>query len=275
VSPKTPPTLAPRLSAPARWQPDTGRIRKDRALFDRYDDARDPVDRETLVERYLPLALKLAGRYRATGEPLDDLFQVACLGLVNAIDRFDPERGPAFSSFAVPTILGELQRYFRDRTWAVRVPPKLQELSLRVDRAVWDLTVALHRPPTIAEISASVGARDEDVLEALDAAAARTAASLDAPHGGDDAGQTLGDTITIDDGGLRRAEDRADLAHLMGRISAREREVLRLRFEADQTQAEIGRRIGVSQMQISRIIRRALAHLQATADTHDQQTIAA
>jgi RNA polymerase sigma-B factor len=275
VSPKTPPTLEPERSGPARWQPDTARIREDRALFDRYYDEGDPVDRDIVVERYLPLALKLAGRYRATGEPFDDLFQVACLGLVKAIDRFDPERGAAFSSFAVPTILGELKRYFRDRTWAVRVPRDLQELSLRVDRAVSDLAVALRRQPTIREISADVGPRDEDVLEALEAAGAHTAASLDAPRGGDDAGQTLGDTITVDDGGLRRAEVRADLAHLMGRITAREREVLRLRFEADLTQAEIGRRIGVSQMQVSRIIRQALARLQATMDMDERQTIAA
>jgi RNA polymerase sigma-B factor len=276
VSPNPSPRPEPDPSAPAQWPHETARAREDRALFERYHDEHDPVDRELLVERFLPLARQLASRYRSSQEPFEDLFQVACLGLVKAIDRFEGQRGTAFSSFAVPTILGELKRYFRDRTWSVRVPRDLKELSLRVDRAVADLTVALQRQPTIAEVSDSVGASDEEVLEALEAAGAHQAASLNAPRGdGDDATDTLGDTISADDTRLRRAEDRAMLAHLMRSITPREREILYLRFIADMTQAEIGKRIGLSQMQVSRIIRQALARLQASSEVRGDQQVAA
>jgi RNA polymerase sigma-B factor len=275
-----PPTSSPGAGfdrpASARRKLDAGRARDDRVLFERYRDERDPVDRELLVERFLPLARQLASRYARSREPFDDLFQVASLGLVKAIDRFDLRRGIAFSSFAVPTITGELKRHFRDRTWAVHVPRDLQELALRVDRAVSDLTVTLHRPPTVAEICAKVGANDEDVLEALQAARARTATSLDAPRGAnDDGGDTLDETLSIEDGRLQLAEDRAAIGPLIRRMSAREREVLRLRFVADLTQAEIGRRVGVSQMQVCRIIRGAIARLQAATDDHDKQAIPA
>jgi RNA polymerase sigma-B factor len=276
VSPKPSPRPDPERSAPAHWRRETARARADRALSARYHDERDPVDREMLVERFLPLARQLASRYRGSPEPFDDLFQVACLGLVKAIDRFEGQRGTAFSSFAVPTILGELKRYFRDRTWSVRVPRDLKELSLRVDGAVADLTVALQRQPTIAEIAASVGASDEEVLEAREAAGAHMAASLNAPRGGGaDASGTLGDTVSSDDTRLRRAEDRATLAHLMRRITPREREILCLRFLGDLTQAEIGQRIGLSQMQVSRIIRQALTRLQASTGARDEQPLAA
>ena len=254
----------------------TSRVREDRALFERYHNQHDPVDREMLVERYLPLARQLANRYRSPHEPFDDLFQVAALGLIKAIDRFELDRGIAFSSFAVPTVLGELKRYFRDRTWSVRVPRDLQELSLRVDRATSDLTLELRRQPTVPEISARVDASVEEVLEALHAGGAHRAVSLDAPRGsGDDAGTTFGDTVPIEDTRLRLAEDRVALAQLMRRLTPREREVLLLRFVGDLTQAEIGERIGRSQMQVSRIIRQALARLQGTVDARDAQTLAA
>ena len=204
------------------------RSTEDRALFERYLDRRDPVDRELLVERFLPLARQLARRYQRPEEPFDDLFQVACLGLVKAIDRFDLSRDVAFSSYAVPTILGEIKRYFRDRTWSVRVPRDLQELALRVDRKVSELSTDLRRQPTVSEIAEAVGIEEEDVLEALEASGAYRATSLSTP---------------------------------------REREVLRLRFEEDLTQAEIGERIGVSQMQVSRIIRQSIARLRTVART--------
>jgi RNA polymerase sigma-B factor len=169
----------------------------------------------------------------------------------------------------VPTILGELKRYFRDRTWSVRVPRDLQEFTLKVDRAITDLTLALQRAPTVAEIAASVAAQKAEVLEALHAAGAYRAVSLDAPCGNDgDCDDTLGHTLSVDDNRFERAEDRATLARLARRITPREREVLRLRFAEDLTQAEIGERIGVSQIQVSRIIRQALARLQASAGTH-------
>jgi RNA polymerase sigma-B factor len=245
---------------------DASRVADDRALFARYLDQRDPVDREMLVERFLPLARQLARRYQRPEEPFDDLFQVACLGLVKAIDRFDLGREVAFSSYAVPTILGEIKRYFRDRTWSVRVPRDLQELALKVDRAVSELALQLRRQPTVDEIGAKVGADEEDVLEALEASGAYKATSLEAPRGSEDGtADTLGDTLGIEEHGFELAEDRATIEHLMRSITPREREVLRLRFAEDLTQAEIGERIGVSQMQVSRIIRQSVARLRAYA----------
>jgi RNA polymerase sigma-B factor len=242
------------------------RAAEDRALFARYLDKRDPIDRDMLIERFLPLARQLARRYQRPEEPFDDLFQVACLGLVKAIDRFDLDREVAFSSYAVPTILGEIKRYFRDRTWSVRVPRDLQELALKVDRAVAELSLALHRQPTVEEIAERVGADEEDVLEALEASGAYRATSLEAPRGSEDeAGDTLGDTLGTEEEGFALAEHRATIAHLMRSLSPREREVLRLRFEEDMTQGEIGERIGVSQMQVSRIIRQSLGRLRAFA----------
>jgi RNA polymerase sigma-B factor len=244
------------------------RSTEDRALFERYLDKRDPVDRELLVERFLPLARQLARRYQRPEEPFDDLFQVACLGLVKAIDRFDLSRDVAFSSYAVPTILGEIKRYFRDRTWSVRVPRDLQELALRVDRKVSELSTDLRRQPTVKEIARAVGIEEEDVLEALEASGAYRATSLSTPRGNEDeAGETLGDTVGTSEDGFGLAEDRATLEALMRAVTPREREVLRLRFEEDLTQAEIGERIGVSQMQVSRIIRQSIARLRAVART--------
>jgi RNA polymerase sigma-B factor len=251
-----------------------GRYAEDRALFARYLDQRDPMDREMLIERFLPLARQLARRYQRPDEPFDDLFQVACLGLINAIERFDLERGVAFSSFAVPTILGEIKRYFRDRTWSVRVPRDLQELALKVDRTVSELTVSTHREPTLAEIVAKVGASEEEVLEALEAFHAHRASSLDEPrHGEDDADGTLGETLGTEEHGFALAEDRAAVAHLMRAITPREREVLRLRFAEDLTQAEIGAHVGLSQMQVSRIIRGAVSRLRAYAALREEALV--
>jgi RNA polymerase sigma-B factor len=244
------------------------RSSEDRALFERYLDKRDPVDRELLVERFLPLARQLARRYQRAEEPFDDLFQVACLGLVKAIDRFDLTRDVAFSSYAVPTILGEIKRYFRDRTWSVRVPRDLQELALRVDRKVSELSTDLRRQPTVHEIAEAAGIDEEDVLEALEASGAYRATSLSTPRGNEDeAGETLGDTVGTAEEGFGLAETRATLEQLMRAVTPREREVLRLRFEEDLTQAEIGERIGVSQMQVSRIIRQSIARLRTVART--------
>jgi RNA polymerase sigma-B factor len=264
------PTMAVPVTVAAEGEHEAGRVanraEQDRALFARYLDKRDPVDREMLVERFLPLARQLARRYQRPEEPFDDLFQVACLGLVKAIDRFDLEREVAFSSYAVPTILGEIKRYFRDRTWSVRVPRDLQELALKVDRAVSDLSLDLHRQPTVEEIGAKVGAEEEEVLEALEASGAYKATSLESPRGSEDeSGDTLGDTLGTEEHGFALAEDRATIEHLMRSITPREREVLHLRFAEDLTQAEIGERIGVSQMQVSRIIRQSVARLRAYA----------
>jgi RNA polymerase sigma-B factor len=243
------------------------RTRGDRELFMRYHGEGDVLAREQLVQRFLPLARQLARRYQRAGEPLDDLLQVASMGLIKAIDRFDPEREIAFSSYAGPTILGEIKRHFRDRTWAVRVPRDLQELTLRVDRAVGELSDELRRQPSVSELAEAVGADEEQVLEALQAGGAYRAVSIDAPRGsaGDDDAATLGDSVGIDEDGFDRAEDRATLANLLSTVTPREREVLRMRFEEDMTQAEIGAVIGVSQMQVSRVIRQALTRLRAAA----------
>jgi RNA polymerase sigma-B factor len=247
------------------------RAQEDRELFARAlapidGGAPDPQARAELIERFLPLARQLARRYQRAEEPLDDLIQVASLGLVKAIDRFDSSRDIAFSSFAVPTILGEIKRHFRDRTWSVRVPRDLQELTLKVDRVVTTLSHDLHRSPSIPEIAEMAGATEEEVLEALEASGAYRATSLSAPRGSDeDASATLGDTLGDEDSGFDLAEHRATLDRLLQTISPREREVLRLRFEHDLTQAEIGERIGVSQMQVSRLIRQAIGRLRAAA----------
>jgi RNA polymerase sigma-B factor len=224
----------------------------------------DTHAREQLVERYLPLARRLARRYQRSEEPLEDLVQVASLGLVKAIDRYDATRETAFSSFAVPTILGELRRHFRDRTWSVRVPRELQELALRVDKVVAALSSQEGRAPTVGEIAAAVDVTEEQVLDALQAAGAYRAGSLDAPRSGagdDPQGESVADAIGTEEGGFERAEERATLEPMLAHISERERLVLTLRFGQDLTQAEIGERIGVSQMQVSRLIRQALARL--------------
>jgi RNA polymerase sigma-B factor len=239
----------------------------DETLFKRARDERDQRAqaraREQLIARYLPLARRLARRYQRAEEPFDDLMQVASLGLVKAVDRFDHERRVVFSSYAVPTILGELKRHFRDRAWSVRVPRDLQELALRVDRVVAQLSLGQARAPTVSEIATAVDATPEQVLEALEAAAAYRAGSLDAPRSGqdEDAGESLVESLGEEDPEFRRAEQRADLQPLLQHISRRERTVLELRFGADLTQAEIGARMGVSQMQVSRLIRQALARL--------------
>jgi RNA polymerase sigma-B factor len=247
------------------------RSREDRELFLRYRDG-DGQAREQLVQRFLPLARQLARRYQRASEPLDDLLQVASMGLIKAIDRFDADREIAFSSYAVPTILGEIKRHFRDRTWAVRVPRDLQELTLKVDNAVGELSDELRRQPSVAEIGEAVGAEEEDVLEALQAGGAYRAISFEAPRGGTGGEEdvtTLADSIGVDEDGFDRAEERATLARLLSSVTPREREVLRMRFEEDMTQAEIGAVIGVSQMQVSRVIRQALSRLRAAADADE------
>jgi RNA polymerase sigma-B factor len=251
----------------ATAQEPATRARSDQALFRRYRETHGTADRDQLVERFLPLARKLARRYQRAAEPFDDLYQVACLGLLKAIDRFDPDRGVVFSSFAVPTIAGELKRYYRDLTWSVRVPRDLQELALKVERAVSEQSLDRSRPPTVHEIAEAVGADEESVLDAFQAAGAYTAISLQTPRADADESDTLGDTLGATEDGFAQAEERATLDHLMGAITPREREVLRLRFEEDLTQSEIGERIGVSQMHVSRLIRGAIGRLRvATGD---------
>ena len=235
------------------------------------------IARGRIYPRYAPAAWKrssrpkadLAASYQRPNEPFDDVFQVACFGLVKAVDRFDTARGVAFTSYAVPTITGEIKRHFRDRAWSVRVPRDLQELALRVERVVSDLTRDLGRQPSVAEVAEAAGVEPEDVLGAMQAASAYRATSLDTPRAtDDDRSGTLGDTVGVDEDGYARAEQRALLQELMRALTPRERNVIRLRFEQDLTQAAIGEQVGVSQMQVSRVLRQAVAKLRAVAHSH-------
>ena len=226
------------------------------------------VDRQRMVERYIPLADKLARRYRDTSEPIDDLVQVARLGLVKAVDRWDPGRGTAFSTFAVPTILGELRRHFRDRTWTSKPPRDLQDLYLQVHRVRQDLAPALGREPTARDVADRVGRTPEEVVEALAVGEAHSPASLDAPVGDDEAHSRI-DTLADSRPEIACSEQRTALQQLGMSLSDRDREVVRLRFEEDLMQREIGDRIGVSQMQVSRILRNAIARLRAAAEQAD------
>jgi RNA polymerase sigma-B factor len=254
---------APR-AYPADEESRAARTRADRALLTRAHGG-DQFAREQLVQRFLPLARQLARRYQRGGEPLDDLIQVASLGLLKAIDRFDPTRETAFSSFAVPTILGELKRHFRDKGWSVRVPRDLQELAVRLEPTSEALTRELGRVATPGELAERLGVTLEQLLEAREATGAYRAVSLDRPRDDDEDGDGLGVAFGVEDPGFGEAEDAATVARLMRVLSDREREVLRLRFEEDLTQAEIGTRIGVSQMHVSRIIRQAIVRLREAA----------
>jgi RNA polymerase sigma-B factor len=236
-------------------------------LFVRWQEHRDPLAREELVERFLPLARKLARRYSGAREPFDDLLQVASLGLVKAIDRFDTERGTAFSSFAVPTILGELKRYFRDLGWAVHVPRGAQELALKVEEAQQQLTAKTGRPPSVYDLAEYLEFSIEEVLEALETAGAHHCVSLDTPR--DDAdgeSGTLADAFGETDVRFEFVEASVSIASAAQQLSGRERRVLELRFVQDLTQTQIAEVIGVSQMQVSRILRRALAQLREVTE---------
>jgi RNA polymerase sigma-B factor len=242
------------------------RARDDQRLFRAWLISGDTNARTALIERFMPLARSLARRYQRSGEPLEDLVQVASVALVKAIDRYDPARGYAFSSFAVPTIAGELKRYFRDHSWTVRPPRDLQEITLRVETALTRLTQQLDRSPTTQELATAAGLNDEQVLEALQARRGRSAISLQTPQGDASDAMTLGDTIGSEDPDIERAEQRAALDDLLKTVSSRAREMVRLRFEEDMTQAEIGAIFGVSQMQVSRILRQTIEQLRTVAD---------
>ena len=250
-------------AAPARRGGGAFAELADRRLFARMR-AGDASARDALVERFLPLARSLARRYERSSEPLDDLIQVASLALIKAIDRFDPTQGTAFSSYAVPTIVGELKRHFRDRTWTVRPPRALQELTLRVEQSSTRLSQELDRAPTVAELATAARGNEEQILEALQARAGRRGVSLQTPRSDDDDSQVLQDTIGAPDDGFADAESREMLDSLMTGLSPRSRTILRLRFEDDLTQAEIGELLGISQMQVSRLIRQALQRMRDT-----------
>ena len=223
----------------------------------------DKAARDELIERHMPLARSLAVQYRHAREPFDDLCQVANLGLVKAVDRYDPDRGIAFTSYAVPTILGELKRHFRDRTWSIHVSRSVQESIARVNKATETLRQQLGRFPTAGEVAEHCGMNLEDVTEALLADDASRMSSLDAPVQREDG--DLSDLLGREDAGLDRVENALWIEQLSAQLTPREREILRLRFVEDLVQREIAERMGISQMHVSRVLRQALEHLSQAA----------
>lgn len=242
---------------------DLGRLPDDDLLVAYHED-RHPAAREELVRRFLPFARKLALRYVHSREPLDDLVQVASVGLLNAIERFEPGRGKKFTSFAAPTIVGELKRHFRDKGWTVHVPRDLQERALAVTRHTERLSALLGRSPTLDELAEALNCTVEQVMEAIDAAHNYHPASLDAPivHDGEDRA-ALAETLGGEDIGFELAEQRQALATSWASLSEIEREVLGLRLVHELTQREISQHIGCSQMHVSRLLRRSMIRLGA------------
>jgi RNA polymerase sigma-B factor len=240
-------------------------------LVQRYREHGDEAAREELIERFLPLARRLAGRYRRGSESIEDLIQVASVGLVKAIERFDPERGSSLSSFAVPTMLGELRRHFRDHGWSIHMPRDLQERVLSVDRAVEKLTTELGHPPGMEHLTERLGLSEEEVLEAMEAASAAGTLSLDAPIKGDEGARApVSETVGAEDPNYEVAEYGSAISGEIERLSDRDRLVLHLRFVEDMTQSQIAERVGVSQMHVSRILRGALRRLrEAAGEDHD------
>jgi RNA polymerase sigma-B factor len=234
--------------------------KNDQELLHRYHEQDDLEAREKLIEQYLPLVRSLARRYSYRGEQLEDLVQVGCIGLIKAIDRFDIDRGVELTTYATPNIIGEIKRHFRDKGWSVRVPRGLQELNVRLSHLVEDLTVQLERSPTIAELAKAAGVEEEEVLEALESGQAYATLSLSTGGGGSDDGSDLDPLESL--GELEHeyevSEDRAVLAPGLRALDDRERRILHLRFFEGLTQSQIAQQVGISQMHVSRLIRRAL-----------------
>jgi RNA polymerase sigma-B factor len=231
----------------------------------RYREGGDLSARRELFERFMPLAHRLAHRYGWHRDQIDDLVQVASVGLVKAINRFDHERGVAFTSYAVPTIVGELKRHLRDTGWALHVPQRMQERALEVGRASDELRIRLGRSPTTDEVARQVGLTADAVAEAVEAASAFETVPLDRPR--DDDVEGPGIVLAFEDQRFDLVEYEATIAPALAALPPRERLILRMRFEEDMTQAEIADRIGVSQMHVSRLLRRSLGRLRAVAST--------
>jgi RNA polymerase sigma-B factor len=242
------------------------RVTRDRRLFERYRAGTGaPLDRDALVRRFLPLARQLAGRYTRPPEPFEDVYQVACMALIKAIERYDPGRDVAFSSYAVPTIVGEIKRYYRDHTWVVHVPRDLSELALRVQRVSAELSSRAGRAATRAEIAEALGVREHDVVNARAALQARRPDSFDNGtqlDSDEPRAPGLDRACGSDDVGFERAEERALVATLLRYLPPRDREVVDLYYQGDMTQSAIGERLGLSQMQVCRILTRSLQRLQ-------------
>jgi RNA polymerase sigma-B factor len=235
-------------------------------LFQEYKETRQRALRNKLVEAHRGLAASIAHDYRGRGVELDDLVQIAMLGTLKAVERFDPDRGIPFSSFASRTVNGEIKRYFRDRTWAVRPPRSAQERHLDLRRATSTLSSRLGRPPTVTELAAELDITEDDVLEAQEAGAAYRATSLDARRPGEEDGASLGERLPGGDAASQPVELRMLVGQLLRTLPPREAEILRLRFYEELTQSEIAERLGISQMHVSRLIRRCLLELRGRMD---------
>src|SRR3954467_1679856 len=245
--------------------------KNDQELLRRYHEQNDLEAREKLIEQYLPLVRSLARRYSYRGEQLEDLVQVGCIGLIKAIDRFDIDRGVELTTYATPNIIGEIKRHFRDKGWSIRVPRGLQELNVRLSHLLEELTVQLERSPTIPELAKAAGVDEEDVLEALESGQAYATLSLSAPGGGDDDSdldplESLG-TLEHE---YEVSEDRAVLAPGLAKLDERERRILHLRFFEGLTQSQIAEQVGISQMHVSRLIRRSLEKMRDEIVTEEE-----
>ena len=251
------------MTRASTWGPE--QRRRERELIDQLhalapDDPQRARVRDELVTMHLPLVRHLAARYRGRGESVDDLVQVGSVGLISAVDRYDPARGVELASFATPTILGEIKRHFRDHAWAIRVPRGLQELSARVTRTVDDLTRDLGRSPTVREVAQELGIEEEEVLSALEARHALSADSLTTADGDGGEGDRLGGAL---DPAFEEIEEREALRPLLEGLPARERRILTLRFAEEMSQAQIAQELGISQMQVSRLLARTLEDLRS------------
>jgi RNA polymerase sigma-B factor len=246
--------------------------RRSAELFVRFRDAEAPASsrdqsRDDLVHLHLPLVEHCARRFRNRGEPFEDLVQVGTIGLIKSIDRFDTERGVEFSTYATPTILGEIKRYFRDKGWAIRVPRRLQELRMQIGAATADLTQSLGRSPTPRELAENIGCSVEEIVEGIESSNAYSTLSLDATDDSDDGPSSMLDAIGIDDEALEHVEIRESIKPLLDRLDPREKKILLLRFFRNMTQSQIADEIGVSQMHVSRLLSRTLQHLRTSLES--------
>ncbi|CAN5177213.1 RNA polymerase sigma factor SigF [soil metagenome] len=241
------------------------------ALLTAYHRSGDESARDQALVELMPLVRALALRYAGRGEPLEDLVQVGSIGLIKAVDRFDVDRGVEFSSYAVPTIVGEIRRHFRDKAWAMHVPRRLKELSVRLSRLLDELTNQLGRSPTVPELACAAGVEEEDVVDALDSAQAYSTRSLHAPFD-DDGDESLGDRLGVEERGYEEVEDGSLVSAGLGMLDARERRIVELRFFEEMTQSQIAAELGISQMHVSRLLRRALGLMRGRIEELQEET---
>lgn len=246
----------------AAWDKD-----RTRELFRRFKEEGDAEARDQLIVNHINLVRFLASKFKNRGESLEDLIQVGTIGLIKAIDRFDPERGLEFTTYATPTIMGEIKRHFRDKGWSVRVPRRLQELSAKVNQATDELTNQLQRSPSVAEIADYLGSSVDEVLEAMESSSAYSSVPLEGGGSGeDDESPSVIDHYATEDPDLAASDDRIVLEQAIADFSPREQDIIKMRFEQGLTQVEIAEREGISQVQVSRLLRRALRRLQDKID---------